>query len=91
MAGKVADAAPAPVTPPKKLSYKEQRELEQLPHRIEVLESENAELQTRIGSPEFYKEGTEGIAKSLARAAAVEAELLAAYARWDELESRRAV
>ncbi len=91
MAGKVVESAPVPAAPPKKLSYKEQRELEQLPHRIEVLESEHSELQATIASPEFYKEGTGGIGKALARATDIEAELLAAYARWDELESRRAL
>ncbi len=90
-AGKSAESAPAPATPPKKLSYKEQRELEQLPHRIEVLESEHSQLQAKIASPEFYKDGSEGIAKALARATAVEAELLVVYARWDDLESRRAL
>jgi len=89
--GAGAATVPAPAAPPKKLSYKEQRELEQLPHRIEVLESEHSQLQAKIASPEFYKEGSEGIAKALARATAVDAELLAVYARWDELESRRAV
>ncbi len=90
-AAKPAESAAAPAAPPKKLSYKEQRELEQLPHRIEVLESEHSQLQAKVGSPEFYKEGTEGIAKTLARATAVEAELLVVYARWDDLESRRAL
>ena len=87
---KPAAAAPTPVAP-KKLSYKEQRELEQLPHRIEVLESEQSQLQATIASPEFYKEKAETIAKALARVPELEAELLAAYARWDELESRRTV
>jgi len=86
---KPAESAPAPAAPPKKLSYKEQRELEQLPHRIEVLESEHSQLQAKVASPEFYKEGTEGIARTLARATVVEAELLVVYARWDDLESRR--
>jgi ATP-binding cassette subfamily F protein uup len=73
---------------PKKLSYKEQRELETLPHRIEALESEHEQLQVSIASPEFYKEGAESIARTMARASTVEEELLTAYARWDELESR---
>jgi len=91
LGGKAAEPAAAPTAPARKLSYKEQRELEQLPHRIEVLESEHSQLQAKIASPEFYKEGSEAIAKALARATVVDAELLAVYARWDELESRRAL
>jgi len=91
LGGKAAEPAAAPAAPARKLSYKEQRELEQLPHRIEVLESEHSQLQAKIASPEFYKEGSEAIAKALARATVVDAELLAVYARWDELESRRAL
>ena len=40
-------------------------------------------------SPEFYKEGANAIARTIARAAEVEQELLTAYERWDDLESRR--
>ena len=91
LGGKAAEPAAAPAAPARKLSYKEQRELEQLPHRIEVLESEHSQLQAKIASPEFYNEGSDAIAKALARATVVDAELLAVYARWDELESRRAL
>jgi ABC transport system ATP-binding/permease protein len=73
---------------PKKLSYKEQRELEALPQRIEALESEHAQLQVSIASPGFYKETADTIARTMARSSEVEEELLTAYARWDELESR---
>ena len=75
--------------PAKKLSYKEQRELEALPGRIEALESEHAEVQAKMASPDFYKERADDIAATMARASALEDELLAAYERWDELEARR--
>ncbi len=89
-AGAATLAAPVPASVPalRKLSFKEQRELEALPHRIEVLESEHGQLQTLIASPAFYKDGTEAIARTMTRAAEVEQELLAAYARWDELDAR---
>jgi len=74
---------------PAKLSYKEQRELEALPHRIEALESEHAQLQSSVASPDFYKEAADVIAKMMARAGEVEHELLEAYERWDELDARR--
>ncbi len=90
-----AVAPPAPAgageaTPPasRRLSFNEQRELTLLPARIEALEQEHQQLAERTAAPEFYKEGAEAIAAALDRLAAVEAELGAAYARWDELDSR---
>jgi ATP-binding cassette subfamily F protein uup len=74
---------------PKKLSYKEQRELEELPTRIDALETEQRDLHARMGGPGFYKEGSAAITEALARVAAVEEQLRVAYARWDELDSRR--
>ncbi len=74
----------------KKLSYKEQRELEALPSRIDALDAEEQRLNARIAGPEFYKEGGEAIAATLARLAEVGRALGDAYARWHELESRTA-
>jgi ATP-binding cassette subfamily F protein uup len=71
-----------------KLSYKEQRELEGLPGRIEALEAEQRTLHERTGGAEFYKESPDAIREALARVEALEAELVDAYARWHELESR---
>jgi ATP-binding cassette subfamily F protein uup len=73
---------------PKKLSYKEQRELAALPQRIDALESEQVQVQTSIASPDFYKEPADTIARTLARASELEQELFEAYGRWDELDSR---
>jgi ATP-binding cassette subfamily F protein uup len=73
----------------RKLSYNEQRELHALPKKIEALEAEQAELHAKVHGSSFYKDGTEGIAQTLARLAAVDDELLAALARWDELDSRQ--
>ena len=72
----------------KRLSYKEQRELDTLPARIEALEAEEQELNAHIAGPEFYKEGREAIAAALARLEAVKTQLGDAYTRWHELESR---
>ena len=72
---------------PRKLSYKERRELEELPGRIEALEAEERELNARIAGPEFYKEGGAAIAAALARLEALAEEQRSAYRRWDELES----
>jgi ATP-binding cassette subfamily F protein uup len=73
---------------PRKLSYKEQRELEELPSRIDVLETEQRQLQSRVASAEFYKESAAEIHEALSRLDELETLLLAAYTRWDALDSR---
>jgi ATP-binding cassette subfamily F protein uup len=72
----------------KKLSYKEARELEALPARIDALEREQRELQARVASPDFYRESADAIKATLARLEGIEGELLTAYERWHELEER---
>jgi ATP-binding cassette subfamily F protein uup len=74
----------------KKLSYKEQRELEALPERIATLEAEQETLNARVTGPGFYAEPADAIHAALARVETLQAELLDAYARWDELDSRTA-
>jgi ABC transport system ATP-binding/permease protein len=81
-------AAGAP-SPRKRLAYMEQREFDQLPARIEGLESEQRTLHDAVASPGFYKEPPEAIKATLGRLEALQQELLDAYARWDELDSRR--
>jgi ATP-binding cassette subfamily F protein uup len=76
---------------PRKPSYKEQRELEQLPSRIEALEAEQQQLQAVVASPEFYKLPAADIHEALRRLEELETLLLAAYARWDALDSRTSV
>jgi ABC transport system ATP-binding/permease protein len=71
----------------RKLSYKDQRELDALPSKIETLEGEQRALNARIASAGFYKESREAIAAALARAEALQLELIGAYARWHDLES----
>jgi ATP-binding cassette subfamily F protein uup len=78
-----------PAKPLKKLSYKERRELEELPARINALESEQKALGEKIAGPDFYKEGGEAIKASLDRVETLKRELATVYARWDELDSRR--
>jgi ATP-binding cassette subfamily F protein uup len=72
----------------KKLSFKEKREMEDLPKRIERMEAEQEELHARIASPEFYKEPPDAIARTLARIDELKSSLHDAYARWDELDAR---
>jgi ATP-binding cassette subfamily F protein uup len=71
----------------KKLSYKEQRELEALPARIEVLEREQQQLEQRLGDGAFYQQDKTVIAEAMTRLGQLRGELEQAYARWEELES----
>jgi ATP-binding cassette subfamily F protein uup len=72
-----------------KLGYKEERELEQLPAKIESLEAEQAELTERLSQPAFYKSDPAEQARVHARLAALTGELQTAYARWEALEALR--
>ncbi|MDO6477395.1 ABC transporter ATP-binding protein [Alteromonas sp. 1_MG-2023] len=71
----------------KKLSYKDQRELDSLPAEIETLETALAELQEQVNDPEFFKQTADSTAATLATLSETEETLSRKYARWDELES----
>jgi ABC transport system ATP-binding/permease protein len=73
----------------RKLSYREQRELDALPGKIESLEIEQRALNAKIADPAFYSEPAETIRAAVARLESIEAELSDVYTRWDALESRR--
>jgi len=73
--------------PKKKLSGKEQKELETLPAKIEVLEKEQAELTAKLADPSFYKNEAARFATVKARLEMLEKEHATAFARWEELES----
>ncbi|MDH5515769.1 MAG: ABC transporter ATP-binding protein, partial [Gammaproteobacteria bacterium] len=70
----------------KKLSYKDQRQLDALPGQIEALEAEQGELETAISQPEFYQQLPDEVKATLARLEAVNAELESCYERWGLLE-----
>jgi ATP-binding cassette subfamily F protein uup len=72
----------------KKLSYKEARELHELPARIESLEAEQRALNDTAAAPDFYRESADDIRALMARLQEIERELEAAYTRWHDLESR---
>jgi len=82
-----AAAAPAPVVKKAKLSYKEQRELEALPARIEALEAEQKTLAGLLAGTEIYADKKK-LATAQTRYAALDGELLAAMERWEELGAR---
>jgi len=83
-------AKPVPEKPKKraeKLSYKDQRELDGLPQRIEQLELELDALQTRLGDPELYRTHSGQVAHLQQEVARVQTELEQAYERWESLEA----
>ena len=71
-----------------KLSYREQRELDGLPARIETLEAEQRTLGDTIAAPAFYNRSPDEIAVALARADSIEGDLADLYSQWDALDSR---
>ncbi len=87
-AGKTSSPRTAkPESRAKKLTYKEQKELEALPALIDRLETQIAELHTLMADPAFYKQSSEAMATSNARLAQVEADLASAFERWETLEA----
>jgi ATP-binding cassette subfamily F protein uup len=87
-AAKVASIGkPAPAV--RKLTYPEAHELSGLPDRIEALEAEHGALAAPMADPAFFKLPQERQQAARAELARVDAELSAAMARWEELESRR--
>jgi ATP-binding cassette subfamily F protein uup len=79
----------APRTPERrKLSYKEQRELEGLPRRIEVLEAEQSRLHILMGEADFYRQPGDRIAATMERLKAITNELEDCFARWETLETQ---
>lgn len=75
-----------PATEKRRLSYHEQRELDALPARIEQLESEIAGWHERMAEPNFYQRPGGEIAEAQEKLRGLEAELEAAFERWQELE-----
>ena len=73
----------------RKATNKEKRERDELPGRIEALEAEQRRLSAEVSGPDFYKQPAAEIIAAMARLDAIPAELLAAYARWDELDGLR--
>ena len=71
----------------KKLSYKEQRELDQLPQRIADLESEQKALQAELADGRLYSQDAAKAAELHAREGEIEEQLMAALERWSALSS----
>ncbi len=72
--------------PTKKLSYNDQRELDALPKKIEVLETELEQIQQALSDPELYQKQADKVPTLNARREEAEAELAHCYERWEVLE-----
>ncbi|MCG2573979.1 MULTISPECIES: ATP-binding cassette domain-containing protein [Acinetobacter] len=80
-------AAQAATTKKVKLSYKDQRELEQLPAEIENLEAEQSELSEKLADGSWFVKDADAATQASQRLAEIEEVLLEKLERWDELEN----
>ena len=76
--------APAEI---KKLSYKDKRELEQLPKKIEAMEVAIAALHEEMAATDYYQKPADVIASDASQLKKLEGELAESYSRWEKLES----
>jgi ABC transport system ATP-binding/permease protein len=95
VAGVAKAVAPTPTVVPsqavskaRRLSYKDQRELEAMPEKIQRLEAEQLKLTAAVGDPNLFKQDPARGAAALQRLQSLAAELENAYARWDTLEAQ---
>ena len=94
-AASVARKSPvAPIAAPsaaaaskRKLSFKEQRELDGLPALIEQLESEKAGLEAQVADPAFYSRERDEVRQKLERLGALPSQIEQMYARWTQLDA----
>jgi ATP-binding cassette subfamily F protein uup len=77
------------VSKPVKLSYKDQRELGNLPAKIEKLEQQQAQLEKQISAPGFYQTERENIQKVMQELEQVQQQMEMAFNRWSELEAAK--
>ena len=72
---------------PRRLTFKERQEIDALPAHIEALEIEQHRLYQVLADAAIYQQGGDEVVQVSARLAAVEQDLAAAYARWEQLEA----
>ncbi len=78
-------APPLTLEKKRKLNYKEQRDLKNLPDKIEALETEQEKTHQKVNHPDFYRGDKDETAKVLARLEEIDLELEKAYQQWEEL------
>ena len=82
-----AAATVAVQTPKKKLSYKEQRELDQLPTEMAALEAEQAELSAKLADGSWFVSDVDAATKASQRLGEIDEILLEKLERWEELDN----
>jgi len=87
-ATKKVDTQKNTTTQVKKLSFKEQKELSELPQKIEKLEIEKNKIQTLIADEKFYHQDHTVITETLNKFKQLDTDLEQLYSRWDELEKK---
>jgi ATP-binding cassette subfamily F protein uup len=87
-APKAAATAPKPAQQSKKLSYKEQQDLKDLPQKIEVLEKAVEAMNAVLAEPSTYTERRAELPELTAKLADLESQIEGAYANWEALSER---
>ena len=85
-----AAPAPAPARTPRKLSFKENRELEGMEEAVTAAEEKIAEIEACFGDPDFFEKYGSRSAELQRELDAARAEAARLYQRWEELENKRA-
>lgn len=83
----IASAAVGAPSRKKRLSYKDQREFDELPAKLESLESQKSKLEALVADPTFYERHQDEIKKTLSDLQSISEAIEATYSRWEELES----
>jgi len=81
-------AAPAPASKAKRLSFKEQRELDELPAQIAALEAEQKSITEKLADPNLYREQPAEVKKLNERYAELDKQLMASLEKWEAIEAR---
>ncbi len=85
-----AAPSPAPARTPRKLSFKENRELEGMEEAVTAAEEKIAEIEACFGAPDFFEKYGSRSAELQRELDAARAEAARLYQRWEELENKRA-
>ena len=86
---KKSEKRPTPAAPKSRLSYKENRELAELPEKMQAMESEQQDITTRLADTTLYRDHPGEVKPLQARFAELEEKLLAALQRWEALEAKK--
>ena len=86
---KKSDKRPAQAAPKSRLSYKENRELAELPEKMQALEKEQKDISARLADTALYRDHPGEVKPLQARFAELEEKLLTALQRWEALEAKK--